>query len=345
ECYHNAGFFIACVFMHQGAYQKAWPYFELRGRYAMLTQHSDGLTMPKWYGEVLTGKTLLIIREQGLGDNLMSARFLDKFLEMPEDMRPKKIIIEVNAQQISLLRRSFSHPIFEFVTLHSQFQKDMRETIQYGADYYIFFMSLLVVFNVGRSAIPYKKRQFIADRSSIEQMRRWVAQKSPDANKKRIAITWSTKSENPNIPDHMINLRSMCYYDLLPLGKEKDVQLFMVQMQIDSQIAALQKATGAIDCREVIETFDDTAALLSALDAVVTIDTACLHIAGGLGLPTFCAIPYHADWRAAYDENGLLWYPDVRPFQQRDHRQWSSVITEIGAALRAFQPARWQITK
>jgi ADP-heptose:LPS heptosyltransferase len=82
--------------------------------------------------------------------------------------------------------------------------------------------------------------------------------------------------------------------------------------------------------------FPDTAALITGLDLVVTVDTSIAHLAGALGKPCWIMLPYAADFRWLRDRDDSPWYPSVRLFRQAHRRDWPAVIARVAAALPAF---------
>jgi hypothetical protein len=85
---------------------------------------------------------------------------------------------------------------------------------------------------------------------------------------------------------------------------------------------------------EGIEDFADTAAIIEALDLVVTVDTAVAHLAGALGKTAWILLPFSPDWRWLLERPDSPWYPSVRLLRQRAIADWQPVIAEAAAALR-----------
>ena len=79
--------------------------------------------------------------------------------------------------------------------------------------------------------------------------------------------------------------------------------------------------------------FADTAALVSALDLVLTVDTAVAHLAGALGTPVWLLLPYTPDWRWLLERSDNPWYPTMRLFRQRRFGDWAEVFARIADAL------------
>jgi ADP-heptose:LPS heptosyltransferase len=99
----------------------------------------------------------------------------------------------------------------------------------------------------------------------------------------------------------------------------------------------LQRHPGALPIEvlspEELGTFEDTAALMAELDAVVTVDTAFSHLAGALGVPTLLMLPEAPDWRWWLQPETSPWYPSVRLFRQASAGRWDDVVARVGKAL------------
>jgi ADP-heptose:LPS heptosyltransferase len=90
-----------------------------------------------------------------------------------------------------------------------------------------------------------------------------------------------------------------------------------------------------VDHTALLTDFAETAALVSCLDLVITVDTSVAHLAGALGRPTWILLPYAPDWRWLLDRDDSPWYPSVRLFRQTETRDYASVIGRVRAELEA----------
>lgn len=84
--------------------------------------------------------------------------------------------------------------------------------------------------------------------------------------------------------------------------------------------------------------FSDTAALISKMDLVITVDTAVAHLAGAMGKPVWVLLAAHADWRWMENREDSPWYPSVRLFRQRKPGDWDGVIHRVRQALAGLTP-------
>jgi ADP-heptose:LPS heptosyltransferase len=118
-----------------------------------------------------------------------------------------------------------------------------------------------------------------------------------------------------------------------------DVDATFVSLQKDPRPddkATLLERTEIINLTAHLTDFAETAALVSCLDLVISVDTSVVHLAGALGRPTWILLPYRPDWRWLLGRDDSPWYPTVRLFRQDDTRTWDSVIARVREALLKF---------
>ena len=104
--------------------------------------------------------------------------------------------------------------------------------------------------------------------------------------------------------------------------------------------AILSQRTDIIDFTAALTDFSETAALMSCLDLVITVDTAAAHLSAALGRPTWILLPYTPDYRWLLDRSDSPWYPTVRLFRQTESREYSSVLDHVREELRILITAR-----
>ncbi len=97
--------------------------------------------------------------------------------------------------------------------------------------------------------------------------------------------------------------------------------------------AVILEQAGIIDLTAQLTDFAETAALLSQLDLVITVDTSVAHLAGALGRPTWILLPYLPDWRWLLGRDDSPWYPTVRLFRQDATRDYGSVVARVRSEL------------
>jgi Glycosyltransferase family 9 (heptosyltransferase) len=98
--------------------------------------------------------------------------------------------------------------------------------------------------------------------------------------------------------------------------------------------ALLREREDVLHFGEELQTFADTAALISNLDLVISVDTSVAHLAGALAKPVWILLPFTPDWRWLLDRDDSPWYPTARLFRQDSTRQWDGVVSRARNALR-----------
>ena len=119
------------------------------------------------------------------------------------------------------------------------------------------------------------------------------------------------------------------------LARILDVDAAFISLQKDPRPAdkAVLERTGIVDLTSHLTDFSETAALVSCLDLVISVDTSVVHLAGALGRPVWTLLPYAPDWRWLLDRDDSPWYPTMRLFRQTAARDWADVLGRVRAAL------------
>jgi Glycosyltransferase family 9 (heptosyltransferase) len=122
---------------------------------------------------------------------------------------------------------------------------------------------------------------------------------------------------------------------LLPLLQLREFHFVALQKEVPGEDAPLLDSTGmAAFLGDRQADLADTAAMISLLDLVITIDTSIVHLAGAMGKPTWVLLPFSTDWRWMVNRPETPWYPTARLFRQPAPGDWESVVTQVATALR-----------
>jgi hypothetical protein len=153
----------------------------------------------------------------------------------------------------------------------------------------------------------------------------------PAKRRPRIGIAWAGNSKHIRDRERSIDLRC-----LLPL-LDVDATFVSLQKEVCARdTATLRESADIIHFGHELDGFSDTAALISHLDLVISVDTAVAHLAGGLGKPVWILLTHVPDWRWLLDRDDSPWYPTARLFRQSETREWDSVIKRVRDALLKF---------
>ena len=275
------------------------------------------LPMPLWQGQDLRGKRLLVLTEQGYGDHIQFCRFVPRMAAAGAE-----VVMGV-APPLEGLMRSLPGC--------SRVLTRLDDTRNAGCDYWVFVGSLPQRLQIDRTQLdtggPYLRARDDLRARWRELLERRVAAKG---SAKRVGLVWGGRPEN-----EYERRRALPFEALLPLGQVDGVRLISLQMGPRAQ--DLQRHPGALPIEvltpQELGTFEDTAALMAELDAVVTIDTAFSHLAGALGVPTLLLLPEAPDWRWWLQPETSPWYPSVRLFRQASAPRWDDAVGRVARAL------------
>jgi hypothetical protein len=109
-----------------------------------------------------------------------------------------------------------------------------------------------------------------------------------------------------------------------------------LQKEVRAADIEAMKSCNMIQFGEELGDFSDTAALISQLDLVISVDTSVAHLAGALGKPVWILLTHAPDWRWLLDRDDSPWYPTARLFRQNGSREWGGVVTRLREALNKF---------
>lgn len=310
----GARFNLSMVLLSTGRYADGWRAYEARSeaRFAERVFAPPDFSFPPWRGESLAGKSILVLREQGAGDEIQCARFIP-------------ILKRLGAAHVSLMSRP------ELSTLFARLGAD-RLIVEQGAvdlerhDYWAFAFSVAGQLCPDERSIPASIPYLHADTTRIEK---WRSRLAGDGVK--IGLVWKGGTIHKN-DRH----RSLSGIDVLkPLWAIAPATFFSLQKGRDENITAPLDQP-LVNLAPEIHDFADTAAIVSQLDLVITVDTAVAHVAGAVGTETWVMIPaINADWRWPVGRADSPWYPGVmRVFRQREPGRWDDVVAEIASAAQ-----------
>lgn len=315
--YHKARYNLSYLLLRQGRFEEGWEALESRVRNVELMAH---IPDSRWRGESLEGRSLLIAIEAGLGDLIQYARFV------PELKRR-------GAARIGFV----CHPPLKrlFATLDG-----IDEVLVLGEtvaddqwDCWVLPFSIPLHLGTRLDSIPAPIPYFHPDPEEIAAWRKRIP-----GGGLRVGLAWKGNPAFENDGD-----RSLAHLNLLaPLASARGVQFVSLQKGMGEEEAQLPPEGMALfDASPWIGDFADTAALVSTLDLVISVDTAVAHLAGALGKPCWTLLPaYKTDARWLRGREDSPWYPGtMRLFRQPAMDAWPELIETVAEALRQWASA------
>ncbi|HEX4142603.1 MAG TPA: tetratricopeptide repeat protein [Pirellulales bacterium] len=303
---------LATCYFLEGDYERAWPAYEGRMQMAKLGPLLD---RPRWTGEPLAGRSLLLVTEQGLGDTLQFVRFA-------------RVLKEQGARVVLACPPAVGRLLASYPDLDELFVLGSAAELPL-TDYYLPLLSVPGVLGTTVSSIPARVPYLLADAELIDRWRRELA--SVDGFK--IGIVWQGARDYSSD-----RWRSIPLSQFAPLARLPGVRLISLQKGFGAeQIAAV--GFPVLDLSDRLDVtagpFMDTAAVIQNVDLVVTPDTAIGHLAGALGAPIWLALQFSPNWRWLLGRDDSPWYPIVRLFRQTDSGGWPDVFERIANAVQA----------
>ncbi len=276
---------------------------------AMKSADSRKYPQPRWDGSPLKGRTILVYCEQGLGDAIQFSRYVPMLAK-----KGGRVILEAQQPLISLL-----------ASLEGVERVVLKSATPPITDFHIPLLSLPYLFGTTATTVPAIVPYLSPPGDKVAHWQTLLGERHEEF---RIGLVWAGKPmPDPNRscpPDFLAPLLAIsgtCFYSLqygeqyqLPLSKEMAAQV--------------------VDLADDIGDFAKTAALITTLDLVITIDTVIAHLAGALGKPVWVMLPFAPDWRWMNSRADSPWYPSMRLFRQPQPGDWASVVREVAQALR-----------
>lgn len=253
----------------------------------------------KWNGvDSLENKKVAIFCEQGLGDQINFSRYIPLIKE--------KYNCHIIANCGSCLK-----PIFEQYDFVDEVivKEHVTTDSPIECDYHIPQMSLPFYFEHWE---PLEKDKYIFIEDKMEL----------PSDKFKIGVIWKG---NPNSQNDPIRSVSVNWFKQLMSDK---TQIYNLHNSLESHV------DGIIDLKDEISDFNDLAKAVNAMDLVVTVDTALLHLAGAMNKPVWAVIPFNPDWRWGLNGEKTVWYPSARLFRQEYPGDWDGVFKKVKSELQ-----------
>ena len=285
-----------------GDFRKGWVGYEHRTNLPHYEVFQSRMQQPKWQGESLAGKTLLVWAEQGLGDTIQFCRFLRLI-----DGDGGRVLFECPPEMGSLLNS------IEGIEVIKRGEHPPQHDLQCA------LLSLPRIFGTTLETIP--------EPAGLNLGSALPSLPGADQSKLKIGLAWrgSRRHETPEP-------REFPAAFLPELTRPGSAQFYSLQLeQVESETAFTRDL---ILLNESLTDFRATAQFIRQLDLVITIDTAVAHLAGTLGKPTWLLLPFGSEWRWLEHRDDCPWYPSMRLFRQPKPGDWVTVLSTVKEALR-----------
>jgi Tfp pilus assembly protein PilF len=308
-----AAFNLAYVLLRQGRFEEGWRMLDARDWYAAL---SERLPYPRWQGEPLVGRSILVGVEAGYGDMIQFCRYVP-------------VLKSLGAARVGLI----CHPPLKrlFASIDGLDALFTPDDWPQQADWDVWTPPLSIPRHCGTTLdnLPATLPYLHADPDSIASRAHRLPVGGP-----RIGLCWKGNPRFEN--DAERSLPSLAA--LAPLAAACSAVFVSLQKGAGEDEAAAPPDGMPLFVPEGMDDFADTAAIIANLDLVISVDTAVAHLAGALGVPCWLLLPdYKTDWRWLTERGDSPWYPGaMRLFRQSAGGDWTPVIDAVAAALAEF---------
>lgn len=283
-------------------------------------KHLRMVAFPTWKGEPLAGRKLLVLAEQGLGDQVMFASCLPDLLALG----PERVVVEVVDRIAPTIARSF--PDCEVIATKQdaglEWVRDIGEM-----DYFIPMGDLPQRFRRDIADFPSHRGYLVAAPQRVQYWRDALAALGPGP---KIGISWRGGTEQTRSV-----LRTMGAGSMASLAGAVHAHWVCLQYgKVDEELAEARAAGMPLHYWPLsISDLDEFAALITALDLVVTVCNTTVHYAGAIGKEVWVLSPRIPEWRYGLRFRTLPWYPSSTMFRQSVNGDWPGVLSLVGQEL------------
>lgn len=306
----TAKFNLAVAHLLVGDYEQGWAGYESRWDYEHLAGTLPQFDQPRWSGQDLNGKTILIVGEQGHGDNIQFARFLYLLKDLGA-----RVLFQVTAGLVPVMQE------IGIIDRVGTYGEDLGQF-----DFWCPIMSIPNVLKINLNNLPAPLGYL---RHNAKMAAQWTRDLGPKT-KMRIGLAWSGRR------DSWINQHKSIPFDQVVDFVASNPNYDWINLQADCTVQE-QDTLAGLGVRSFpgkIQSFADTTALMSSMDQIISVDTAIAHLAGSLGKPTWLMLNHYAvDWRWMLNRKDSPWYPSMILFRQAAMGDWGSVFKEIKKQL------------
>jgi len=296
---------LSHVLLLQGRFREAWPEYDWRWHCPGFTTRIPDLGKPRWNGDDIAGKSILVFAEQGFGDTIQFARYLPmladagatvNFLCQPELERLLGTVEGIQEITSNLTKLPAYDVFCPLITLPFLLGTDEEKDVP--------------------AAVPYVTPP--EDGPS-----------APDGDGLKVGLAWAGRATHGTERQRSLDLDA--FRPLLEVPGCRFISLQEGERRGDIGAAGLDRMIA--DPGDDVADFADTGRLIMDLDLVIAVDTAVAHLAGALNKPVWTLLPKICDWRWMLDRADSPWYPSMRLFRQTEYGDWQGVMDEVTGAL------------
>lgn len=296
--------------LRYGRMREGWRGYEARWDTSIGRPFRRDFPQPLWRGEPIAGRTILLHAEQGFGDSIQFVRYAKLVAA-----RGARVVLELHPGLRRLL------PAMPGVELVLE-----RGDPLPAFDLHCPLLSLPLAFGTDLDSVPAEVPYLAVPENLVY---RWHTRLGP-RHAKRIGLVWSGNPIHGNDAQRSIPLA--VFARLLAPHPDRDFHVLQAVVREDDK-AVLAGLPHVHDHSGTLRDFADTAALVTLMDLVISVDTSVAHVAGALGWPVWLLLAFMPDWRWMMGREDSPWYPTMWLFRQKMRGDWDAVLAEVAGRL------------
>jgi hypothetical protein len=292
-----------------GEFDRGWREYRFRYSLEHTARIERKVQRPRWEGQPLPGKTLLIHDEQGYGDTFQFLRMVD----WARSASGARVVLEVNRESLPLAQRCGGYD-----------QLVVRGELPPPFDLHCEMMSLPMAMRLQLADLPGRIPYLSPDPQRVEKWRRRLA----DLPRPWVALVWAGRPTHFNDRN-----RSMKLDELAPLAQDGVSFIALQKGPAAQQAQTPPPGMSMLALSDEIQDFEDSAAILSIVDLLISVDSSPVHLAGAMNCPVWVMLPLVPDWRWLLGRSDTPWYPSVKLFRQQARQDWSAPLAAMASEL------------
>ncbi len=314
EMKHHFKSLLSHNYLLLGDFAKGWPLYQHRDSYQVISQVMRSYPqLPYWQPKNRSQQKLLVMVEEGIGDQLMYMTHLS-FLQQ----RAEKIYLQCDVRFKNLFQRTFPD-----ITTIDRYDDTVLTDIVAQSDAYLSMNDLPRLLNPQMKPFDFL---LLVDEEKVAHWRQLLRKRF--GNRRLVGISYHTIAKNGNI-----RMPSKAFWQSLFNRCNETV---FINLQENHQTAEEKRqylydetTLQQVEDVDLYNDFDQLTALIAAVDEIVSIDNSIAHFSGSLKRPTRLLLPRVCDWRWQLNGNTTRWYPTVELIRNRDHGDWSALCEQL----------------
>lgn len=312
----------ALLWLQTGNLAAGWREYEWRWQAGEARGHQRRLLRPAWRGEPLAGRRVQVVGEQGIGDEVMFASCLADLIE-----EGAAVEVTCDRRLASLFARSFPRAT---VLPVERGREDWEQLARRAVDWQVSAGDLPRYLRADGASFPRRAQFLTAERRRVAAWRARLDALGPGL---KVGLAWRGGKKPLEIRRRSLPLGEWGALAAIPGLHWINLQYGPARHEVGAWPAAAHAPLVTFAEADPLGDLDDLAALIAALDLVISVPNAGVHLAGGLGVPGWLLLPRHWGWRWFVDREDSPWYPSLRIWRQPREGDWPALVEGCAAEL------------